>query len=233
MDVLMQYQWIIFDADGTLFDYDQAEYSALHQAFDHFGYEYKPDYLALYRKCNKKLWDAFERGTVTIDKLKVKRFELFLDEIGLSVNASEFGGQYLHHLSKGTQLLDGAEKVLEDLSGKVGLILMTNGIKEVQRSRLSLSTIKSYFSDIIISDEVGVAKPDKKIFEIALENMSIADKSTILMVGDNLSSDIKGGNDFGIDTCWYNPKQNEIDPDIRATYEVKDFNELILIIGAS
>ena len=230
---MMRYQWIIFDVDGTLFDYDLAENSALQQTFEHFGFEYKPEYLASYRKCNKQLWDAFELGNVTIKRLKVKRFELLLNEIGIPVDAYKFGRQYLKQLSLGTQLIKGAEKILESLSGKVGLILMTNGIKEVQRSRLDLSTIKPYFSDIIISDEVGVAKPDRKIFEIALENMSISDKSTILMVGDNLSSDIKGGIDFGIDTCWYNPKQKEVDPGIRATYEINDLADLLSIIEES
>ena len=107
---------------------------------------------------------------------------------------------------------------------------MTNGIKEVQRSRFGRSSIHTLFSDIIISDEVGVAKPDKRIFEIAFENMSILDKSTVLMVGDNLSSDIKGGINFGIDTCWYNPNHFEQDPEIRATYELKNLQDLRIII---
>lgn len=229
----MRYKWIIFDADGTLFDYDRAEYSALQKVFEQFNYDYKPEYLSLYRKSNKKLWDAFELGDVTIERLKIKRFELFLEQISISVNAKEFSREYLRQLSAGTYLIDGAEELLISLSGKVGLILMTNGIKEVQRSRLGKSSIVSYFSDIIISDEVGVAKPDSKIFEIALDNMSIIDKDTVLMVGDNLSSDIKGGIDFGIDTCWYNPRQNEIDPDIRATFEVKDLEDILLIIETS
>lgn len=226
----MRYKWIIFDADGTLFDYDQAEFSALQKAFEHFGFDYNPEYLGIYRECNKKLWDAFERGRITINKLKVKRFELLLGDIGISIDAVEFSKEYLRRLSKGTFLIKGAEELLASLSGKVGLILMTNGIKEVQRSRLSLSSIESYFSDIVISDEVGVAKPDKRIFEIALENMSIADKSTILMVGDNLGSDIKGGMDFGIDTCWYNPGQEKTNPQIRATYEVKGLDDIREII---
>jgi len=226
----MRYQWIIFDADGTLFDYDQAEYSALQKVFEQFNYDYKPEYLSLYRKSNRILWDAFELGDVTIERLKIKRFELFLEQICISVNAEEFSREYLHQLSAGTYLIDGAEELLISLSGKVSLILMTNGIKEVQRSRLGKSSIVSYFSDIIISDEVGVAKPDSKIFEIALDNMSIIDKDTVLMVGDNLSSDIKGGIDFGIDTCWYNPSKIEINPEIRATYEIKNLEDIQTII---
>ena len=229
----MNYQWIIFDADGTLFDYDLAEITAIQKTFEYFGHDYNPEYLSVYRRCNKQLWDAFELGKVTIEKLKVQRFELLLNSLEISTDASQFSKNYLIQLSKGTQLIGGAEEVLHTLSDKVHMILMTNGIKEVQRSRLNLSTIKSYFSDIIISDEVGVAKPDSKIFEIALENMSISDKRTILMVGDNLSSDIKGGIDFGIDTCWYNPKQLEHNPEIRATYEVSDLKELLPIVGVN
>jgi putative hydrolase of the HAD superfamily len=226
----MRYNWIIFDADGTLFDYDHAEGYAIQGTFEHFGLIYKPDYLPIYRNCNKQLWDAFEQGLVTITKLKVQRFELFLNTIGIEIDAGIFGNQYLIQLSKGTKLIGGAEELLKSLSGRVKMILMTNGIKEVQRSRLDLSTIKHFFSDIIISDEVGVAKPDKKIFEIAEKNMSISDKNSVLMVGDNLSSDIKGGIDFGIDTCWFNPNVKASAPEIKATYEIKELKELLPII---
>ena len=229
----MRYQWIIFDADGTLFDYDRAEISALQTAFEQFNNDYKPEYLSLYRISNKILWDAFELGDITLERLKIQRFELFLEQIGISVDAEEFSKEYLLQLSAGTYLIDGAEELLKSLSGKVGLILMTNGIKEVQRSRLGKSSITSYFSDIIISDEVGVAKPDRKIFEIALENMSIIDKDTVLMVGDNLNSDIKGGINFGIDTCWYNPNHIDTNTGIQATYEVNNLKHLQSIIEES
>jgi len=228
----MRYQWIIFDADGTLFDYDHAENTAIRKTFEHFGYLYNPDYLAIYRHCNKKLWDAFELKQVTIEELKVNRFRLFLDTIGITADPNPFGKQYLMELATGTELIPGAEHVLDSLSGKVGMILMTNGIKEVQRSRLHLSTIKHHFSDIIISDEVGVAKPDSRIFEIAQKNMEISDKEAVLMVGDNLSSDIKGGNDFGIDTCWYNPGQKASDPKIKATYEITDLEDILPILDS-
>jgi YjjG family noncanonical pyrimidine nucleotidase len=227
----MNYKWIIFDADGTLFDYDQAEAAAIKMTFEHFGHAFKSDYISLYRQCNKQLWDAFERGELTLEKLKVERFELYLNTLSINNDAHAFSDRYLYYLGRGAQLIDGAEHVLESLSGKAGLIMMTNGIKEVQRSRLNLSPIQAYFSDIIISDEVGVAKPDNRIFEIAMENMSISDKGSVIIVGDNLSSDIKGGIDFGIDTCWYNPKGNEVNPEIRATYEVQKLEDLLPIVG--
>jgi FMN phosphatase YigB (HAD superfamily) len=142
----MKYKWIIFDADGTLFDYDLAEIGAIKRTFKHFGFDFKPEYLSVYRHCNKQLWDAFELGEVTIEKLKVQRFKMFLKSLGIVANAAQFSKNYLIQLSRGTELIVGAEGVLQSLSGKVGMILMTNGIKEVQRSRLNLSSIKSYFS---------------------------------------------------------------------------------------
>ena len=226
----MKYKWIIFDADGTLFDYDRAERTALQSTFEHFGIEFKSDYLSVYKSCNKELWDAFEFGHITIDRLKVQRFELLLQTLNMNLHAEQFSESYLFYLSKGAHLINGAEQLLQLLSNKVKLILMTNGIKEVQRSRLNLSPIKNFFSDIIISDEVGVAKPDKEIFEIALHNMSITDKRSILMVGDNLTSDIKGGIEFGIDTCWYNPKQKKTNLHIKATYEIQNLADLLPII---
>ena len=139
----MKYKWIIFDADGTLFDYDQAEISALQNTFEYFDISYRDEYLTIYRSCNKQLWDAFELGNVTLKKLKVQRFELLLQKINVNIDAVAFGHEYLKQLSKGTHLISGAEDLLKSLSGKIGLILMTNGIKEVQRSRLNLASRKS------------------------------------------------------------------------------------------
>jgi 2-haloacid dehalogenase len=227
----MHYQWIIFDADGTLFDYNLAELNAFKDAFNYFGVKFESKYLDKYHQYNQQVWKDFEQGKVTISRLKIKRFEQLVQKIGISINPDELSERYLYYLSRGTQLIDETEDVLKKLSGNVGLILMTNGIKEVQRSRLGLSAIGDYFSDIIISDEVGVAKPDNKIFEIALQRMSVTDKKTVLMVGDNLGSDIKGGLNFGIDTCWYNPNHQASDPLIPANYEIKVLRDIIPIVG--
>ncbi len=226
----MIYKWIIFDADGTLFDYDAAEFYALKNSFASFNLPFSAEYLDFYRQFNKVLWDEFERGEITIPLLKTKRFDLLLKKLEIGFNPQVFGSTYLDHLSQRHDLIDGAVKILQDLSARFSLVLMTNGIKEVQRSRLNLSPIKDFFSDIIISDEVGVAKPDKRIFEISHERMSSPSKNSLLMVGDNLSSDIKGGNDFGIDTCWYNPDSLNSNPAIIPTYEIRNLDELRNIV---
>jgi len=226
----MLFKWIIFDADGTLFDYDAAEFNALKNAFGSFNLPFSDNYLNIYRQFNKVLWEEFERGKISIPLLKIKRFELLLNKLNIKNEPQLFSSIYLDQLSLRHDLINGADEILQRLSGKIGLVLMTNGIKEVQRSRLNLSTIEGYFSDIIISDEVGVAKPDGRIFEIAHSRMSLPNKNTVLMVGDNLGSDIKGGVEFGIETCWYNPDQVKIESSIKATYEIKDLSEILKIV---
>jgi HAD superfamily hydrolase (TIGR01509 family) len=115
--------------------------------------------------------------------------------------------------------------------GQVGLVLITNGLKEVQRSRLARSTISDCFSDVVISDEVGAAKPDVRIFQVAFERMGNPEKADVLIVGDSLTSDIKGGNEYGIDTCWFNPAQLVCDQDVEIQYEIRRLDELRTIVG--
>ncbi len=226
----MLFKWIIFDADGTLFDYDAAEFNALKNTFTSFDLPFSDNYLKLYRQFNKVLWENFEQGDISIPLLKIKRFELLLNKLEIIIKPELFSSVYLDQLSLRHDLINGADEILQKLSGMTGLVLMTNGIKEVQRSRLNLSTIERYFSDIIISDEVGFAKPDRRIFEIAHNRMSLPEKNKVLMVGDNLGSDIKGGIDFGIETCWYNPGQIKVESSIKPTYEIRNLSEILNIV---
>ena len=115
--------------------------------------------------------------------------------------------------------------------GKVRLALITNGLKEVQRSRLAGSTIGDCFEAVVISDEVGAAKPDRAIFEIAFSRMNHPRNEQVLIVGDSLTSDIRGGADYGIDTCWFNPMRKPRDLDVESQYEISDLSELLDIVG--
>jgi len=203
--IRMRYSWILFDADGVLFDYDSAERQALHDAWELTGREYGADALATYKRVNKELWGRFERGALDQDRLKVLRFEMLLQELGAKADPGAMSDRYLESLGNNGGLLPGAREVLETLQGRVGMAMITNGIAKVQRGRLAQSGIRKYFSSIIISAEVGAAKPDPRIFDHAFESIGRPDKSEVLMVGDSLSSDIMGGVGYGLDTCWINP----------------------------
>ena len=229
-DKLMTYQWLLFDADGTLFDYDRAERNALQNAFVQHGYPFKKEYLAEYRRVNHAIWLEFEQGQIDQVTLRTRRFELLFQAINLKADPREFSPAYLANLAEGTYLIDGAVETLELLSGNFNLAIITNGLKEVQRPRFRRSAINGYIKTIIISDEVGVAKPDPKIFDIAFAQMNQPAKNQVLIIGDSLTSDIQGGRNYGIDTCWFNPAGKQNDHQIASTFEIRRLAELLKLL---
>lgn len=226
----MRYRWLLFDADGTLFDYDKAEEGALRRTFEQFGWAYRSGYAETYREINARLWASFEQGQTAAARLRTSRFELLFDALDLPGDAEAFSSSYLENLSQGTDLIDGAEEVVRTLYGKVGLALITNGFAEVQRPRLARSALRSYFSDPVISEEVGAAKPDSRIFDVVFQRMAGPSKADVLMVGDSLVSDIQGGNNYGIDTCWFNPLSKPNSLDVKANYEIEHLSELLNLV---
>lgn len=222
----MKYKWLLFDADGTLFDFAQAEKTALADTFIFFKYDYNDNYLKVYKKINSKIWDDFEKGKITAEKIKGKRFELLLQQLEIDHDFNEFAKKYLENLENGTFLIEGAEKLIHNLAPHFKIGLITNGLKKVQRSRLAKSILGNYFEQIIISEEVGYAKPNPKIFEIAFKQMNYPEKNEVLIIGDSLTSDIKGGNNFNIDTCWYNPDKLTPNPGYLINYEIQNLHEL-------
>jgi len=226
----MTYTWLLFDADGTLFDFERTAAAALVQTFADFQVPYEPTFIERYRSIDERLWEALERGDVTREVLHVRRFAELLATIGVERNAQNFADRYLEHVGEGTHLIDGAEHVVSILAGRAHLALITNGFAEVQRSRFARSTLTRYFETIVISEEVGVAKPDPAIFDEAFRRMGSPAKSDVLMIGDSLTADIRGGIEYGIDTCWFNPAGNAALPDMPISHIVSDLSEILTIL---
>jgi putative hydrolase of the HAD superfamily len=204
-----RYEGFILDADNTLFDFDRAERDALGEALLASGYETFPEAaFCHYHRINEELWKLFERGAMVQDQLRVERFRRLVDVIpppARGIRAADpaiIGKHYIEALSEKGYLLEGALPVLEKMSAAAPLLLLSNGIAPVQRRRIKRSGIARYFRDILISGEVGLAKPDPGIFALAIERLQCR-KDRILCVGDSPSSDIRGGNLAGIDTCWF------------------------------
>jgi YjjG family noncanonical pyrimidine nucleotidase len=223
------YRWLLFDADGTLFDYDRAERAALEQALGQIGVSFDPAHLAAYRQINQGLWQAVERGEITPGMVKVRRFELLLGAIQVTYSPSALSAAYLECLANCSELLEDARAVVEALHGKYRLAILTNGLKEVQRGRLSRSAIRPHISHIIISEEVGAAKPAKEFFDKAFARLGHPSKREVLMIGDGWASDVQGAVQYGIDACWYNPGRKsrpavcEITREIAALRELNDW----------
>jgi YjjG family noncanonical pyrimidine nucleotidase len=223
---MRHYTWLLFDADGTLFDYDAAEKHALEASFVQIDSPFKQDYLAEYRRINHQIWLDFEQGKITQERLKARRFELLFDTINLHADPMEFSERYLDNLAKGTYLIDGAADILKVLENTYNLAIITNGLTRVQRPRFEKSPVSQYLKEIIISEEVGAAKPEPAIFDIAFECMDYPAKQDVLIIGDSLTSDIQGGHNYGIDTCWFNPKHHHNTLSIAPTFEIHTLSEL-------
>ncbi len=223
---MMNYTWLLFDADGTLFDYDAAESKALAAAFAEAGFPYSAHSVATYRAINDRAWAAFERGELTQPQLHLLRFQQTLAALGLQADAKTFADSYLTHLSRAADLIEGALDVVRHLAGKHALYLITNGIPRVQHGRLARSPLGPYFQGMVISGEVGSAKPHAPIFDAAFEGMGSPAKEEVLIIGDSLSSDIRGGVRYGIDTCWYNPGGRPAPQDLPITYTIQSLDEL-------
>lgn len=224
---MIKYEVIIFDADDTLFDFKKSEKEAFKNAMLEFDIEYDENHhLKIYQDINSAIWKEFELGLITQEELKVERFKRLSHKLSTKFDENEFAKSYMKHLADASFLFDESAKLIEGLHKDYTLTIVTNGLTDVQNKRIRKSVIANYFKGVVISEEVRAAKPSREIFEHALKDIKYTDKSKILMVGDSLSSDIQGGINFGIDTCWYNPRKLLNSTNIIPTYEISNLMEL-------
>lgn len=201
---MSKYKWILFDIDNTLLDFSSASKKSLYQTFeDHKLHCDEPIY-KIYKEENAKVWESFERKEIDTQTLRKIRFAAFFKRIGIhGLDPFVFNAAYLQNLIAVSELYDGVADLLSDFESDYIMSVITNGLKEVQRPRLDKVGITNRFDSIVVSDEIGIAKPDVRFFEHTYRSISHEiDKSEILVIGDNLQSDIQGGNHFGVDTCW-------------------------------
>lgn len=229
----MKYEVVLFDADGTLFDFARAETYALELAFADSGLRYHPSYLSAYSAVNLEAWQQFERGEISSVQLRLVRFERFCSRAGIDAEPADLSRRYLSRLAEASFLMEGAAEVVRILRGNCRLAIVTNGLTDVQRGRFGRSPISSHFDEITISEEVGTQKPDPRIFAYTLDRMGHKDKRTVLMVGDSLSSDIQGGVNFGIDTCWFNPSGDASPPSPTPSHVVDDLAKILPLCRSS
>ena len=226
-----RYKWLLFDADGTLFDYVHAEALALEKTFQHVGAPFEQRYLDEYRRINRQIWQALEQKQITPDVLRVRRFELLFEKLGIAISPVIFSEAYLKYLADCGELIEGAQDVLDALRAKYRFAILTNGLQAVQRSRLAHSTIRDHIAELIISEEIGFAKPERGFFDAAFTRIGNPLKAQTLMIGDSLTSDIQGAAAYGIDTCWYNPERQPRPSSPVITYEITHLRELIALLG--
>ncbi|NLJ47933.1 MAG: noncanonical pyrimidine nucleotidase, YjjG family [Treponema sp.] len=222
----LRYDTVFLDADDTLFDYPRAEERAFSRTCARFGLADTPGLRDSYRRINREQWRLLERGETDPATLRIERFRLLFEETGDRLDPAAVGDVYVEELSLGADLLPGAREICEYLVKRYLLVIVTNGLADVQRSRLARSGLGELVADLVISEEAGASKPDPRIFEYACGRIGRIDRGRMIMVGDSLESDIRGGAAFGIHTCWFNPRGNENSTDLKPTYEIRTLEEL-------
>jgi len=224
---MKKYDIFLFDADNTLFDYDMAEENALKIMFDKCGFDYSENIRLKYREINSQEWAKYEKGETGKDDLQVSRFARLLEYLKVEYNAADFNGQYLNELGKGSFLIDGAAEICRYIAANNKKIyIVTNGILATQTARITHSRIKDYISGFFVSEFVGYAKPHIRYFEYVFANIEKTEKDKIIIIGDSLAVDIAGGNNAGIDSCWFNLSGKENNTGISPTYEINRLTEL-------
>ena len=227
----MKYEILLFDADNTILDFDKSEAQALEHAFYDVGLEFSQTVLQVYRKNNIYQWQLFEKGKLTKAEVLVNRFVETFKELGLPLDkATETGDKYEEYLMFGFFIVPHAEEVLQQLKNKRRLYVVSNGVAAIQNSRMKGSGMEKYFVARFVSEDVGYPKPQKEYFDYCFNHIENFDKSKTLIIGDSLSSDIQGGVNAGIDTCWFNPWKSINKSGLNPTYEITDLRQLLEIV---
>lgn len=209
-------EFLFLDLDDTILDFKKAERIAIAKTIRDFGVEPTEEILALYHRINKWHWEQLELGTMTRPEILVGRFAMLFRELGMEVGASQCAKVYETNLSIGHYFLPGSEEAVKRLHKKYRLFLASNGTAVVQHGRMTSAGLYPYFEQVFVSQEIGHNKPSKAYFDACFSRIPNFDPEKAIMVGDSLSSDIKGGINAGIKTVWINPdhkSSGELHPD--------------------
>lgn len=219
-------EFLFLDLDDTILDFRKAERLAIRKTLSAFGLNPEEGVLRRYSQINKAHWERLERKELTREEVLVGRFRELFREFGMNVDARQCARAYEANLSVGHYFLPGAPEALESLSKKYKLYLASNGTARVQAGRLASANISHYFQEIFISQELGVNKPDIGYFHRCFERIPGFDPKRAMMVGDSLSSDILGGKQAGMYTCWVNPEKKPCSEDLCPDYEIQGLFQL-------
>lgn len=217
---------ILFDLDDTLLDFKASEAEALRYTLKTLGLDPTPEIIARYSVINQAQWELLEKKVLTRQQVLVRRFELLFKEYGIDCEAQKAQDMYHHRLSQGHYFLPGAQELLEEIKDQYDLYIVSNGTAAVQDGRIKSSGIAKYFKDIFISEHIGCDKPDPVFFERSFDKIPGFKKEEAVIIGDSLTSDIRGGNNVNVRTVWFNPKGLPGREGIHADYEIKALEEI-------
>lgn len=234
----MAYRILLFDVDNTLLDFDANEAKSFRSMMEEMGEPWTKEVYETYKKMNAELWKSIERGEITVEEGINRRFSDLMAGYGKRVDGRQWERVYRRYLNQGVQEIPHARHVLREL-GERGyeLYVITNGVEETQTFRMSRSGLDKYFRQLFISGKIGAGKPSKDFFNYVKSHVNGFSVREALVIGDSLTSDIKGGMDAGIDTCWFcrgkreDERERELNRQgVRPIYIIEDLRELFGIL---
>lgn len=221
---------ILFDLDDTILDFKMAECSALTKALTKLGVCVDDYIVSQYSKYNISQWKRLELGEITREEVKINRFRLLFDELKIDVSPEIATALYEDNLCIGHYFIDGASEILDKLYPHYNLYLVSNGTKRVQDSRLESAGISGYFKGIFVSETIGCEKPNREFFDYCFLQIRDFNREETIIIGDSLSSDVKGGINAGIKTVWFNHRGENNNTDIKPDYIINDLSEIRLLL---
>ncbi len=225
-------EFILLDLDDTLLDFHRAEGIAIRKTLRTvLDGEVSDETVELYSRINRSLWKRLERGELDVEALRPLRFEMLFAELGVRASARMTMHLYDRHLSTGHYFIDGAPKLLQTLSKSRSLYLVSNGRRSIQAPRLDSAGIRRYFKGIFLSEDIGANKPDPAFFDACFAQIPQFDPVRAILLGDSLTSDIRGGNLAGVATCWFNPTGKCRDTEALPTYEITHLSAFCSVLA--
>ena len=218
-------EFLFLDLDDTILDFHKAERIALSKTIRDFGVEPTEEVLHRYHLINKWHWEQLELGKLTRAEVLENRFKVLFQELGREVDATACARAYERNLSVGHYFLPGAEEAVEALHKKYRLFLASNGTASVQKGRMTSANLYRFFEKVFVSQEIGYNKPSEAYFDTCFAQIPGFDRAKAIMVGDSLSSDIKGGINAGIATVWVNPEHKDCG-NVKPDYEIESLSQL-------
>lgn len=227
---MSKYTTLLFDADATLMDFHRSEHEAVTECLEFFSLPSDESVIKKYSEINAGYWKMLERGEIEKEKLYPARWQSLIDFYGFDCKAKDISDKYIERLATKSYMLDGALELCQKLYGKFKMYIVTNGQKDIQKSRLFPSPIFKYFDGCFISEDIGHEKPSIKYFEAVISQIPDYDPKKAIIIGDSLTSDMQGGINAGIDTCWYNPAKKALPDGYDLTHIVSNFDEMADIL---
>lgn len=217
---------VLMDLDNTIIDFNECARHSIMGIFEDLGFEYNENVFTTFITENIKIWKRLELGEIDKPFLRANRWNIILDKLGIDYDGTIIEDRFENGVALGAYPVEYAYELLEYLYKKYDIYVVSNGFRFVQESRVKIGKYDKYFKELFLSEDIGIQKPDTRFFDYCYQKIGCPPKKELILIGDSLSADIKGGNSYGIDTIWFNKNNDPESKEIKATYTVSTLKEI-------